>query len=180
MKHFTFIAALLFCATFSTPLVAGGDEAANLRMRKKLKTIIIPKIQFADTSIRTVLEFLKNKSRAIDPDSEGINFMLILKPQKRAVTVKGKKAAFTEVVPEPKVTMDMNNLPLGDAIRFLCTQTGLAYVVEPHAVVIMDKTVTRQRLELRIFNIDPRVLKDVKDVKKFFKDKGVKFPVSNR
>ena len=179
MKRLKVFPAFLFCMILSMPLVADGDD--TLHMRKKLKTIIIPKIRFVDTSVRTVLEFLKKRSRELDTEGAGVNFMLILKPEKRSSTsLKSKKADLVERVIEPTVTMDMDNLPLEDVIRFICTQTGLVHVVESHAVVVMDKRVTRQKLELRIFHVDPRLFRDVKDLKKFFEEKGVSFPVSNK
>jgi len=181
MKRLNVLSTLMILALTATPFVTvASDDNDNLHMRKKLQSIIIPKIQFADTSVTTVFEFLKQQSRLQDPKGSGVNFLLILKPQKQAVKLESKDAALAETVKEPKITMDMDNLPLEDAIRFVCTQAGLVHVVEPHAVVVMDKAVTREKLELRIFNVDPRVFKDVKDVKKFFQEKGVSFPVTNK
>ena len=41
---------------------------------------------------------------------------------------------------ERKITLDMVNIPLEDAIRFICMGSGLDYKIERHAVVIFPST----------------------------------------
>ena len=58
---------------------------ATLGVRQKLKAIIITKISFEDTPVTTVFDFLKTRSRELDPAGEGVNFLTILKPGQAAV-----------------------------------------------------------------------------------------------
>lgn len=173
-----------FCISLSSSVHAGSQEVDNRRMRKKLKTIVIPKVQFADARVSTVIEYLKQRSRELDPQGAGVNFVLILKPAKTEPRKPKPQAAtsdetFLPTAPvEPLVTLDLDAIPLGDAVRLVCMQAGLTYNVETHAVVVMDKTVTRTKMELRIFSVDPSLFKNVKDVKTYFEDKGVTFPAS--
>jgi hypothetical protein len=76
--------------------------------------------------------------------------------------------------------MDFDSLPMSDAIRYTCQTAGLRYKVEPNAVVILGQGVTRSNLELRVFSVDPRLFRNIKDLQKYFEDKGVSFPTSTR
>ena len=172
MKSMKLALTVLSCAVLSMSYVASADTAAEQIMRKKLKTIIIPKISFEDVPVSTAVAYLKRVARQQDPDGAGVNFMLILKPAKKVARAEeGKKEGdgesweeeeeeeAVEENSEPTVTLDMDNIPLGDAIRFIGMQTGLAHVVEEHAVVLMDKRMTRKRMALRVFSVDPRIFR---------------------
>ncbi|MDD4097643.1 MAG: hypothetical protein PHC30_02620, partial [Lentisphaeria bacterium] len=73
-----------------TPLLAGpgaelGAKALrktemSLGLRKKLENIIIPDIKFQDTSMVDAFTKLRRLSLELDPDGEGVNFVLQLEP----------------------------------------------------------------------------------------------------
>jgi hypothetical protein len=203
------VATMLAC-----PAVFAQDDATDKAqaMRAKLKNIIITKISFEDTPVSTVFAFLKERSRQLDPEGTGVNFVLILRPDKPAAgdqqkdkpkkdgaeprqkdadtdadaPVEGKAdesgneadAKATARRQEPTVTLDFDTIPVSDAVKYVCEAAGLRYKVEPNAVVVLGPGVSRDNLELRFFPVDPRLFKDVKDVQKFFEDKGVTFPTS--
>jgi beta-lactamase regulating signal transducer with metallopeptidase domain len=91
----------------------------------KLKSIILPKVQFSDASIAEAIEFLRVKSRDLDissPDEyKGINFVL---------------KAGNKTTESPKLTLDLQNVPLGEVLRFVTQLANLQYQVTSHAVVI--------------------------------------------
>jgi hypothetical protein len=91
-------------------------------LRKKLDTIVITQIRFVDTRVSTVFEFLKKRSRGLDPAKVGVNFLLTLP--------KGKE--------EPTITMDFYNVPLRWAVKHVCKQAGLTYQVAEKAIFIGD------------------------------------------
>ncbi|MGI6354784.1 MAG: hypothetical protein ACOX6W_06770 [Lentisphaeria bacterium] len=73
-----------------TPLLAGpgaelGAKALkktemSLGLRKKLENIIIPDIKFQDTSLVDAFTKLRRLSLELDPEGEGVNFVLQLEP----------------------------------------------------------------------------------------------------
>jgi hypothetical protein len=56
-------------------LVQPGDESGQATTHK-LQAIIIPKVLFAKMDVTGVLNFLAYKSKQLDPDKKGINFVL--------------------------------------------------------------------------------------------------------
>ncbi len=160
--HLYFVCIGLIAAFAGTAAAQGTKASPSLR--KKLKNIIIPKISFEDTPVSTVLKFLKDRSRELDPDGSGINFLLLLRapkqtkqaPRKRSKSDKGKDKK-EEEYEEPTVTMEFNNIPLGEAIRYICVGAGLRYKSEEHAVVIMAPGIAHSNFETRFFSIDPRL-----------------------
>lgn len=211
MKPLTLVIAAAFFALAALPTAIAKTTTvkSDREIRRKLKTIMLPRIAFEDTPVSTVFAYLKQRSRELDPQGVGVNFVLILKPAERTQTVKktakekedddegfGDDATFDDedeqeekewkpIVRKPKeptITVDFNNIPLGDAIRYICSIAKMRYKVENHAVVILGQGVTQSNLEFRVFSVDPRMFRNIKDedIKKFFEDKGVSFPTSTK
>lgn len=95
------------------------DDPA-LAITTKLQTILLPRVQFRGVSIEQALEFLRVKSREFDTlDKTGVQF--ILRP---GVTKAGR------------ISLDLKDVPLIEALRYCTELAGLTYKVEPYAVVI--------------------------------------------
>src|SRR5207302_822665 len=59
------------------------DISGTQRITEKLNTIIVPKIEFRDATVREAIDFLKQKSRELDttekdPTRRGVNIVLQL------------------------------------------------------------------------------------------------------
>jgi beta-lactamase regulating signal transducer with metallopeptidase domain len=109
--------------------VADGPD--NLTIRKtdtpqpsvietKLRNIILPRVQFSGASIEEAIEYLRVKSREFDTlDKTGVQ--IILRPG-------GTKPG--------RISLDLTNVPLIEALRYCTELAGLTYKVEPYAVTI--------------------------------------------
>src|ERR1700746_4115908 len=66
------------------PVADNKDRAGELRgtaqMTNRLNSIIIPHIEFRDTSIREAIDFLREQSAENDPSGRGVNIVLRLVP----------------------------------------------------------------------------------------------------
>ena len=51
--------------------VGARDASNTARIRNKLDSIIIPRIEFRDASIREAIDFLRQQAAANDPATEG-------------------------------------------------------------------------------------------------------------
>ncbi|OVE81400.1 hypothetical protein BVY04_03475 [bacterium M21] len=107
------------------------DDASN--HQNKMKRIIITKISFEETPVRTVFEYLKNRSRVLDPEQVGINFVTFLSPE-RGTTNR-----------EPTVTMDFDNIPLATAVHYICEQAELQYRADGDNIVVGTSLPPKQR-----------------------------------
>ncbi|RMD78047.1 MAG: hypothetical protein D6820_10620, partial [Lentisphaerae bacterium] len=69
--------------TAAVPKTSTGRQ----NIYEKLKNIVIRQITFENTPVSTIFGFLKERSRALDPEQVGVNFMLILTPGQAAKKV---------------------------------------------------------------------------------------------
>jgi len=64
----------------------------------------------------------------------------------------------TTEYPEPTITMDFNDIPLGQAIRYICEQANLKYKIEEYCVVILGPNLVTEKLGFEMFAVDPRLM----------------------
>ncbi len=101
------------------------SRSSNSEMYEKLAKIVIDHMDFEDAPISSVVTWLLQKSREVDTQKEGIAIQLTIKPERLASI--------------PRVTMNFDNIPIGELIRYICLNCGLKYRVEEHAVMIGDE-----------------------------------------
>ncbi len=190
----------------------------------KLENIIIPKIIFEEAGIHSVIKYLKSRSRELDPDGEGVNIFLQLSvgttgqtPEEEVEENEGDELEFEDFEDfedsheegesedegdtsssggEITITMDFDNIPLGETIRYICQGAGLKYKVETHAIIIASQDIPFDELETRFYPIEAGFLKATAtieskgglegvdasskkaliDPKKLFEGYGVEFP----
>ncbi len=189
----------------------------------KLETIVIPKISFEEASIHAVIKYLKSRSRELDPDGEGVNIFLQLSNTTNEVSVADSEVEHEsdeltlddfdqefiindqkpdlQNIPKPPgseitITMDFDNIPLGEAIRYICQGAGLKYKVETHAIIIASQDVQFDEMETRFYPVEAGFLEqkatkkstggitgsssdqkvESKEVLELFQTYGVEFP----
>jgi len=92
---------------------------------------------------------------------------------------KGDKSSDTAGM--PTVTMVVDEISLGDAIRYICRAANLKYRVEKYAVVIAAQDVPLDDVETQIYPIEHESIDsigggDADAVKQHFETRGVTFP----
>lgn len=60
---------------------------------------------------------------------------------------------------ELTITMDFDNIPLGEAIRYICQGAGLKYKVETHAIIIASQNVPFDEMETRFYPVEAGFLR---------------------
>src|SRR6266513_440506 len=147
------------------------DATGTARITNKLNSIIIPKIEFRDASIREAIEFLRQQAAENDPGADGrkgVDIVLRLntlgtraETTTTTSTVVSSTSTAPGVSPEPtaiapppppvpttvsapsinpadaRITITLNQIPLGEALRYIASQAGLKVKIEPYAVVII-------------------------------------------
>lgn len=161
----------------STPVVDAfaRDATGTARISNKLATIIIPRIEFKDASIREAIEFIRQQAAANDPTSEGRRGVDIVLRVKQLGSVSstttttttttlaplpeaegdpddeaGPPVTVPPVAPAPvvvppssvspvdaRITLTLNDIPLGEALRYVASLAELKVKVEPYAVSII-------------------------------------------
>lgn len=123
------------------PNVSGEEELRVIeaqsddmnKLKAKLNSMIIPKVDFEDASISSVMAYLSRESKIADEkEGKGINIILRLSNTQQ----------------EPKtITMQLDDVPIGEIIRYVCLSTGLKFRIEEDAVVIGDDSIDQMKTQ---------------------------------
>ncbi len=123
-----------------------GDLSHNLRV--KMDTIVFPSVEFSDTSLRDVMEFLTARSAELDTMEPN--------PAKRGLGLIVK--APDEAVANSRITLKLSNVPLSEILRYVTQQAGLKVRVEPYAVSLVPLSDVSETLVTRSYRVPPTFL----------------------
>ena len=112
------------------------NEPAREVILKKLNSIIIPRIEFQDTTVEEAIDFLRLRAAELDSlesdaARKGVNFVI---RHPRPAPAEGA-AAPPLLIRELKV----RNVSLGRAIQYICELTHLRYTVDDTAVILAPR-----------------------------------------
>ncbi|MFN0075252.1 MAG: hypothetical protein ACKVY0_02135 [Prosthecobacter sp.] len=80
--------------------------------------IIFPTVQFAGATIAEAAEYIRVKSRDLDPAKQGVN--IVVKPGG----------------PDTKITLDLRNIPVSHAIAYIAELSGHQLTADGHAYLL--------------------------------------------
>jgi general secretion pathway protein D len=161
------------------------DSGLTQRLQRKLETIVIPRLEFREATIREAIEFLKKKSAELDstttdPAQRGVNIVLKLDAPVAAIAPEAIPAApAAPVIPglEPlpgagaapapdapvagvspgdaRITVSLQNIPLGEALRYVTGLANLKYKVEQYAVSVVPQGTPTETLVTKEWKVPP-------------------------
>ena len=185
------------------PAAVGAQRTlgGTAQITNKLNTIIIPRIEFRDASLREAIDFLREQAVENDPSVEGkrgVNIVLPASvavqrvitppagaPQAPATTANPGTAASNApatgvsasgapqtgtapagagqpaaqpAAPAPErgnINIELNQIPLGEALRYIANQAGLKLKVESYAVALVPKTEQSSDLLVKRYHVPP-------------------------
>src|SRR4029079_8595830 len=169
----------------------GGEVRGTAQMTNKMNSIIIPHVEFRDTTIREAIDFLREQAAESDPSGQGVNIVLRLAPLGQiappsvpvaplptgtGTPVPGAPAQAPPVgapaqvgpngspgVPIPvvtgpaaaRITVTLDNIPLGEALRYIANQAGLKGKVAPYAASVIPLTEQSNDLITKRYHVPP-------------------------
>src|SRR6266498_2122048 len=182
----------------ATPMGEGfaRDTAGTARISNKLNTIIIPRVEFRDATIREAIDFLREQAVENDPSPEGkkgVDIVLRMTPlgqvapppvpvvpatspgaaaspaaapagapaggtapvTARPVVARPVVAAAATSPTEARITLTLNQIPLGEALRYIANQAGLKVKVEAYAVSIIPISEQSNDLITKEYRVPP-------------------------
>src|SRR6266496_2358959 len=179
------------------PVGIGSQKGlgGTAQITNKLNTIIIPRIEFRDATIREAIDFLREQSEENDTSGtgkRGVDIVLRMvplgqvaappapvapagSPVPATTTAPGAPAAagapaggttpgtgpvaatrpVAPVSAEPRITITLNQIPLGEALRYIANQAGLKVKVEPYAVAIIPMSEQSNDLITKEYRVPP-------------------------
>ncbi len=149
---------------------------------KKLHQINVPKIEFEGTFVREAIDFLQQRSIELDT--------LETDPGRKGVRFVFHKSTAPEKIDALRISnLRVNNLPLITALKYVCDETKLHYIVEDSQVTLIPQAEYATGIYRRTFTVPPDFMvrlaaysvgdaeKDPrKPIIQFLKANGVGFP----
>lgn len=159
------------------------DATGTARITHKLNTIIIPRIEFRDASVREAIEFLRQQAEMNDPATEGrkgvdivLRMTTLGHPAETFPTptstapgssVNGSlhdaaatagtatSASLSPSTVDARITLTLHEIPLSEALRYIANQAGLKVKVEPYAISIIPISEQSNDLFTKEYRVPP-------------------------
>ncbi len=110
----------------------------NFGLEEKLKGVFLS-LDFNNATIEEATNFLSIESKRLDPDHKGVYF--VIQPEASS-TAKS-------------VSLTLNNVPLGEALRYVCQLAKVKYKVQEFAISIVPFNQSTEDLISRTFIVQP-------------------------
>lgn len=153
--------------TFDTTTSAGDRVPEGVAyINDKLRTIIIPRIDFQDTTLEEAIDFLRLRAaeldvRELDPAKKGVNFVI---QRPRNNTLGGGDGGGDEGgvllggADPTNMRIDelrLRNVPLSFALKSICDKLGLRTKVDDFSVRLVPRSEEGDEMFTRTFRIPP-------------------------
>jgi len=148
----SFLCALLVVLLVSASHVMADDarELARVaRIRKTLAQTILPELTFRDATLQEELDFLARRLR-----DHKISVAIVLHPKEGPPSSAEILDAPADLL-KSKVPISLTNIPLAEALRYVCGQGNLKYTVEANGIRIVPTWADDP-----MFNRDLRIPRD--------------------
>jgi len=122
----------LSCVAF---LLAVASVRAGNKLEERLRTAIVDRVAFQDARLEDVLSFFRTHGRKLTGDKEPVNIVLL-----------GSERATRDMT----LTMEMDSIPLYEALRYTSQACGLTMTVEPNAVVFTSPAREAMSVDVRV------------------------------
>jgi beta-lactamase regulating signal transducer with metallopeptidase domain len=152
----------------ATPRLITYDARNTDDIRNKLNNLIIPSVNFHDATLREAVDFLKTKSIELDtaepdPTQRGVNIVL----------------QFDSTVDTPRITLSLNNVPLIEALKYVCQLTNGKLKIDPYAVSIVPLSLDTDEFITKAYDLSSSFASQIapgQTAMDFLTARGVKFP----
>lgn len=116
-----------------------GKKSGSESIREKLRTLILPQVEFSGVTLDEVVELLRVRSHDLDPEGKGVSFVISVPPESR-----GKA-----------ISLNLTSVPLEEVLRYVGEMCGVTYKVDDHAVIFVSLTERNSALISRSFRVPP-------------------------
>jgi len=152
------------------------DANGTERMTAKLNSIIIPRLDLRDVTVREAVTYLQQLSRQLDTQQpelqkRGVNIFLKLDSGATGAPVAGVEAgapgagalpgapgdapATPATSADTLINLQLNNIPFYEALRYLASQANLKVKVDAYAVSIVPLSAVGDELVNKEYRVPP-------------------------
>ncbi len=115
------------------------EAEASRAVKQKLNSLIIPDFAFDDAPVQEVVEFLRERMRALGTDEQQVELILRLNEG--------------EGQPPPRVSIDMVRVPLLDCLKYACLSADLRLHFTSQGAVIAHPSIALTPVETRTYTV---------------------------
>lgn len=125
----------------------GVGRSPGAYLTEKMNKIIFPSVSFSGTTIEEAIEFLRFKSRDLDTfsgpgDVKGVNIIL----------------RQGDAPSNASITLDLKDVPMSEALRYVTELAQMKYKVEAHAVLVVPLSEDASQQYTRSYRVPPDFL----------------------
>ncbi len=112
-------------------------------VQERVRMIRFPVVQFQDATIEEAVEFLRMKSRDLDPAAD---------PAQRGVNIVLKAV---DVPSTARISLDLKDVPMDEALRYVTELAGMRYRIEGGRIVIEPVVDSQTEMFTRSYRLPP-------------------------
>ncbi len=105
----------------------------------KLRTYRLPSIEFQGATVPEVIELLRLRSRDLDPEGRGIDFVLNIPDDLKSA----------------QISLSLKDIPMEEVLRYVTEAASVSYRVEARAVVLTSLGEKNSAMVTRSFRVPP-------------------------
>jgi hypothetical protein len=151
-------------------------SAGTSYILSKLRTIVLPSVDFEDTTLEEAAAFLRKQSieldaTELDPARKGLNIVV-----RHPVAKKGSNPGKDEDKPETVRIKELHlrNVPLAEALKYICEVTRYRYKVDDFAITLVSSDAPEDLFN-RTFRVPRGFGSSLVSIQDLLKLCGVKF-----
>lgn len=125
----------------------GVGRSPGAYLTEKMNKIIFPSVQFRGATVEEAIEYLRVKSRDLDTftdasGTKGVNIIL----------------RNGGVPSNPSISLELKDVPMSEALRYVTELAQMRYKVEAHAVLVTPITENASEMYTRTYRVPPDFL----------------------
>jgi hypothetical protein len=165
-----------------------AEQEGRKAVQRKLDSVIIPKLEFREASIRDAVDFISKKTGVsmvlrLENGSGGMPPLPPPAPAPSGVIpglVEPPGAAPAADPNEARITIALTNVPASEALRYVTNLAGLKYKIERYAVSIVPLSTPIDTLVSKTWKVPARIFKGANgermDARDYLTTAGITFP----
>ncbi len=118
---------------------SSNAQSGREKITEKLRSLIFPQVDFGGATLDEVAELLRVRSRDLDPQGTGINFILNVPPEAR----------------DKPISLNLRDVPMEEVLRYVSEMSGVSYKVDDHAVTFVSISERSGAIISRSFRVPP-------------------------
>jgi Mg-chelatase subunit ChlD len=142
-------------------------EREQERIADKLKNIILPVVDFENTTVEEAVDFLQQRARELDdydldPSTRGLRFQ-IRKPRLSGGVVDGEDSLAADAGSARVKELKLRNVPLGNVLQYVCAQARLRYKIDENGITLLPiGSGEGEDILTRMWEVHPDLMEDLR------------------